>query len=94
MDSGMIVLLLVLGGVMVYMLFSPTSLIGPWLDKCCRKDDKWTGEDVGETPFKIQEGTPFTPALEEKFDDPEVPNRPSKRKKPKKKRVYKRRKKK
>ena len=64
MESAMLVLLLVLGGVMVYMLFSPTSLIGPWLDKCCRKDDKWTGEDVGETPFKIQEGTPFTPALE------------------------------
>ena len=104
MESGMLVLLLVLGGLMVYMLFSPTSLIGPWLDKFCKKEDKWTGEDVGESPFKIQEGTPFTASLEEKFDDPEVPNRPSKRKKRKtgknpnagpvngrrKKRVYKR----
>jgi hypothetical protein len=93
MESGMLVLLLVLGGLMVYMLFSPTSLIGPWLDKFCKKEDKWTGEDVGESPFKIQEKVPFTPSLDVPFNDPEVPNRPIK-KKPKKKRVYKRRKKK
>ena len=106
MESAMLVLLLVLAGLLVYLLFSPKSIIGPYLDKLCRDHgkDKWTGEDVGESPFKIQEGTPFTPALEEKFDDPEVPNRPSKRKKRKtgknpnagpvkgerKKRVYKR----
>ena len=96
MDSGMLVLLLVLGGLMVYMIFSPTSLIGPWLDKHCKRErESWSGEDVEP---HYQEGTPFTPALETPFDDPEVPNRPSKKKKavkkPKKKRVYKRRKKK
>ena len=97
MESAMLALLLILVGLLTYMIFSPTSLIGPWLDKCCtKKDDKWTGEDIGESPFKVQEGTPFTPALEIPFDDPEVPNRPSRKKKPKpkKKRVYKRRKKK
>ena len=111
MDSGMVLLLLVLGGVMVYMLFSPTSLIGPWLDKYCKEEKrKWGGEDI--TPDyntnqdihdaitqENQEGIPFTPALEIPFDDPEVPNRPSKKKKakPRKtktKRVYKKRSKK
>ena len=82
MESAMLVLLLVLAGLLVYLLFSPKSIIGPYLDKLCQdKKDKWTGEDIGESPFKIQEGTPFTPSLTETFDDPEVPNRPSKRKK-------------
>ena len=82
METAMLVLLLTLAAVLTYLLFSPTSIIGPTLDRMCqKKDDKWTGEDIGESPFKIQEGTPFTPSLEEKFDDPEVPNRPSKRKK-------------
>ena len=82
MESAMLVLLLTLAGLLTYLLFSPKSIIGPYLDKLCQdKKDKWTGEDIGESPFKIQEGTPFTPSLEEKFDDPEVPNRPSKRKK-------------
>ena len=98
MESAMLVLLLVLGGVMVYMVFSPTSLIGPWLDKYCKEEKrKWGGEDI--TPdYKTnihdaitQEKIPFTPALEIPFDDPEVPNRPSK---PKKKRKYKKRSKK
>ena len=82
MESGMLVLLLTLAGLLTYLLFSPKSIIGPYLDKLCQdKKDKWTGEDIGESPFKIQEGTPFTPSLTETFDDPEVPNRPSKRKK-------------
>ena len=104
MESAMLVLLLVLGGVMVYMLFAPTSLIGPWLDKYCREEKrKWGGEDITpdyNTNQDIhdaisQEKVPFTPALEIPFDDPEVPNRPSKTtKKTKKKRVYKKRSKK
>jgi len=50
MDSGMVILLLVLGGVMVYMVFSPTSLIGPWLDRHCKKErEEWSSEDAGET---------------------------------------------
>jgi hypothetical protein len=65
MDSGMLILLLVLGGIMVYMLFSPTSLIGPWLDRYSKTEkEQWSGET------KVQ-GT----------------------KQPKKKRVYKRKRK-
>ena len=91
MDSAMILLLLVLGGVLLYLLFSPSSIIGPWLDKYCREEKRrWSGETIEPN---YQENIPFTPSLEKSFDDPEVPNRPSK-KKPKKKRVYKRRKKK
>ena len=89
--GGMIVLLLILGAILVYLLFSK----GFWLDKWCRRNN-WDGSDIqGEAPFKVQEKVPFTPSLEVPFDDPEVPNRPSKKKKPKKKtkRKYKRRKK-
>jgi len=96
MESAMLALLLILVGLLTYMIFSPTSIIGPWLDRHCKRErESWSGEDVEP---HYQEGTPFTPALEKPFDDPEVPNRPSKKKpkpKPKgKKRVYKRRKKK
>ena len=88
--GGMVLLLLFLGAIMVYILFSK----GFWLDRFMQ-NDKWEGEDIEP---RYQEGTPFTPALEEKFDDPEVPNRPSKKKKPKPrksktKRVYKRKRK-
>ena len=84
-DGGMLLLLLVLGAIMVYILFSK----GFWMDRFMQ-NDKWEGEDIEP---RYQEGTPFTPALEKPFDDPEVPNRPLKKKakpKPKKKRVYKR----
>ena len=82
MESAMLVLLLTLVGLLTYLIFSPKSIIGPYLDKLCQdKKDKWTGEDIGESPFKIQEGTPFTPSLEKPFDDPEVPHRPVKKKK-------------
>ena len=103
MESAMVALLIVLGGVMVYMLFSPTSLIGPWLDKYCREEKrKWGGEDItpdyntNQNKQNIhdaisQEKVPFTPSLDIPFNDPEVPNRPSK---PKKKRKYKKRSKK
>ena len=91
-DGGMVLLLLILGAILVYLLFSK----GFWMDRFMRST-KWEGEDVEP---HYQEGTPFIPALEKPFDDPEVPNRPSKTKKkkvvkkPKKKRIYKRRKKK
>ena len=89
-DGGMVLLLLILGAIMTYILFSK----GFWLDRFMQ-NDKWEGEDVEP---HYQEGTPFTPSLEKPFDDPEVPKRPSRKKKvvkkPKKKRVYKRRKKK
>ena len=86
--GGMVLLLMILGALMVYLLFSK----GFWMDRFMRST-KWEGEDVEP---HYQEGTPFTPALEKPFNDPEVPNRPSKKKatkKPKKKRVYKRKRK-
>ena len=83
--GGMLLLLLILGAIFVYLLFSK----GFWMDRFMQ-NSKWEGEDVEP---RYQEGTPFTPALEKPFNDPEVPNRPSKRKKPKKKRVYKRKRK-
>ena len=86
MESAMLVLLLTLAGLLTYLIFSPKSIIGPYLDKMCQdKKDQWTGETIGESPFKVQEGTPFTPSLEESFNDPEVPNRPSKKSRKKKK---------
>ena len=97
-DGGMVLLLLFLGAILTYLLFSK----GFWLDKFMQKHERWDGSDVqGDIPFKIneaisQEKVPFTPSLDIPFNDPEVPNRPSKKKKPKRpktKRVYKRRKK-
>ena len=84
MDSGMVILLLVLGGIMVYMVFSPTSLIGPWLDRHCKKErEEWSSENVEDTLIQSVNA------------DIEVPQPTPKKKKPKKKkRVYKRRKKK
>ena len=76
-DGGMVLLLMILGAIMVYLLFSK----GFWMDRFMQTS-KWEGEDVSPN---YQEGTPFTPALEKPFDDPEVPNRPSKKSKKKKK---------
>ena len=77
--GGMIVLLLILGAILIYLLFSK----GFWLDKWCRRNN-WDGSDIqGEAPFKVQEKVPFTPSLDKPFDDPEVPNRPSKKKRAK-----------
>ena len=77
--GGMIVLLLILGAILIYLLFSK----GFWLDKYMRDDNNWKGED-GQPDY--QENIPFTPSLEKPFDDPEVPNRPIKKKKKKPKR--------
>ena len=56
MDSGMLLLLLVLGGIMMYVVFDPKSLIGPWLDKYCKDEkDRWTGEPIEP---HYQESTP------------------------------------
>ena len=95
--GGMVLLLLVLGAVFAYLFFSK----GCWLDKYCKDERKsWNGSDV-EPDYNInqhnksidetisQEGVPYTPSLEVPFEDPEVPNRPSKKKrKIKKKRKY------
>ena len=97
--GGMVLLLLLLGAIMVYILFSK----GFWLDRFMQTRE-WEGQDI-EPEYNTnqqsiheaisQEKVPFTPSLDIPFNDPEVPNRPSKKKKPKKtKRVYKRRKKK
>ena len=76
-DGGMVLLLLILGAILVYLLFSK----GFWMDRFMQ-NSKWEGEDVEP---HYQEGTPFTPALDRPYEDPEVPNRPSKKSKKKKK---------
>ena len=98
--GGMLLLLMILGAIMVYLLFSK----GFWMDRFMQSR-KWEGHDI-EPDYNTgqdihdaisQEKVPFTPSLDIPFEDPEVPNRPSKqtsKKKTKKKRVYKRRKKK
>ena len=98
-DGGMVLLLLVLGAIITYLLFSK----GFWLDKYCKDErESWSGEDItpeyntNQDIHKAisQEGIPFTPSLGIPFEDPEVPNRPSKKSRKKKKRTYKRRQKK
>ena len=92
MESAMLLLLLVLVCVMTYMLFSPTSIIGPWLDRHCIRGAKWKGDDIEpeyNTGQKIhdaisQEKVPFTPSLDVPFEDPEVPYRPLKKSKKRK----------
>ena len=96
--GGMVLLLLLLGAIMVYILFSK----GFWLDRFMQTRE-WEGEDV-EPEYNTnqqsiheaisQEKVPFTPSLDIPFNDPEVPNRPSKKSRKKKKRTYKRGKKK
>ena len=92
--GGMILLLLILGAIFTYLLFSK----GLWLDKYCKKErENWNGSDIEP---HYQEKVPFTPSLDIPFEDPELPNRPLKKKKTKKprksktKRVYKKRSKK
>ena len=99
----MVLLLLILGAIFAYLFFSK----GFWLDRFMQ-DRKWEGHDI-EPDYNTnqqkqsihdaisQEKIPYTPSLDIPFDDPEVPNRPSKKKatkKPKKKRSYKKRSKK
>ena len=91
--GGMVLLLLFLGAILTYLFFSK----GLWLDKWARdsKDEResWNGSDMQpdyNTNQDIhdaisQEKVPYTPALDIPFDDPEVPNRPSKKNKKKKK---------
>ena len=100
--GGMVLLLMILGALMVYLLFSK----GFWMDRFMQSR-KWEGHDI-EPDYNTgqdihdaisQEKIPYTPSLDIPFNDPEVPNRPSKKKtkktKPKgKKRVYKKRSKK
>ena len=89
MESAMLILLLVLGGLMVYMLFSPTSLIGPWLDKYCKKEKESWGDKNCCGAKDVEEAL-----IQSVNADIEVPQPTPKKKKPKRKRVYKRRKKK
>ena len=93
--GGMVLLLLILGAIFAYLFFSK----GFWLDKWMRdsKDEreKWSGSDI-QPDYNTnqqqsindaisQEKIPYTPSLEVQFDDPEVPNRLSKKSKKKKK---------
>ena len=95
--GGMVLLLMILGALIVYLLFSK----GFWMDRFMQSR-KWEGHDI-EPEYNTnqhnksideaisQEKIPYTPSLDIPFNDPEVPNRPSKKKtkKPKKKRTYK-----
>ena len=101
--GGMVLLLLILGAILSYLFFSK----GFWLDKWMKdsKDERksWNGSDI-EPDYNTnqdihdaisQEKIPYTPSLDIPFEDPEVPNRPLKKKPRKgKKRVTKRRKRK
>ena len=64
----MVALLLILGGLLTYLLFAPDTWFAKKLDKYCTKD------------IEYQENVPFIPALEKKWEDPEVPYRKSKEK--------------
>jgi hypothetical protein len=97
-EGGMLILLFILGAIMVYLLFSK----GFWLDRFMQTT-KWEGDDI-EPEYNTnqqnksideaisQEKIPYTPSLDIPFNDPEVPNRPAKPKKTKRK--YKKRSKK
>ena len=69
----LILLLLILG---IYILFSP-GVRQDFLTKMGGEDEKWQGEDLQP---KYQDGVPYTPTLDKPFNDPEVPNRPVKKK--------------
>ena len=82
-SGGMILLLLILGAIFTYLFFSK----GFWLDRFMQ-DRKWEGQDI-EPEYNTnqdihdaisQEKVPYTPSLDIPFEDPEVPNRPSKKK--------------
>mgnify|MGYP006090518977 CR=1 FL=1 len=63
MDAAMLLLLLVLVGLVTYILFCPTSFVGPWLDKYCKREkDEWSGDSV----YKDQDGVPFVTPVEQK----------------------------
>ena len=70
--GGMVLLLMILGALMVYLLFSK----GFWMDRFMQSR-KWEGHDDEAIS---QEKIPYTPSLDIPFNDPEVPNRPSKKK--------------
>ena len=80
----MVVLIIILGALAAYLLLDKNTRTNKWSDK----QDAWSGEDIQPDYNTGQEGIPFTPSLDEPFNDPEMPNRPSKKlKKPKKRKT-------
>ena len=87
--GGMVLLLLILGAIFSYLFFSK----GFWLDRFMQNRE-WNGSDI-EPDYNTnqqkqsihdaisQEKIPYTPSLDVPFNDPEVPNRPLKKKKAK-----------
>ena len=51
--GGMVLLLLILGAILIYLLFSK----GFWMDKYMRDDNNWKGEDIHPDYL---ENIPFT----------------------------------
>ena len=91
----MVGLLILLSGLFIWLLFSEKSWIADALDKYAQDEKEYSlGEDIEPN---YQEGKPFVKSLDKPFNDPEVPNRPLKKKvkaKTKTKRKYTKRKKK
>ena len=82
--SLMVVLIIILGALAAYLLLDKNTRTNKWSDK----QDVWEGEDIQPDYNAGQVGVPFTPSLDEPFNDPEMPNRPSKKlKKPKKRKT-------
>ena len=78
--SIMVVLIIILGALAAYLLLDKNTRTNKWSDK----QDAWSGEDIQPEYNAGQEGVPFTPSLDNPFDDPEVPNRTKKPKRKKK----------
>ena len=73
----MVLLIIILGALAAYLLLDKNTRTNKWSDK----QDAWSGEDIQPEYNAGQEGVPFTPSLDNPFDDPEVPARLKKPKK-------------
>ena len=73
--SLMVVLIIILGALAAYLLLDKNTRTNKWSDK----QDAWSGEDMQPDYNAGQDESPF--------NDPEVPSRPKKSKKRKKKTV-------
>ena len=84
----MVLLVIILGALAAYLLLDKNTRTNKWSDK----QDAWSGEDIEPEYMERfcreknvdQEGIPFTPSLDNPFNDPEVPNRTKKPKRKKK----------
>ena len=78
--SIMVIFIIILGALATYLLLDIRTRTDKWSSKC----DVWSGEDIQPEYNVDQEGIPYTPSLDNPFNDPEVPNRTKKPKRKKK----------